>query len=161
MFEKCRICEVTFKKIWYWAIVIYWTRFWKEVGILPRTVHKEPGTILWSTCYWNLQKVDILLSVQRLHFPGVFSRAKKEENCLFTSLQIKTQLIHYRITLSVNEFSVYGAVAAVCEEFEGYLDRTEKRVERATSISLVFWCQKHVQCRKTDCVQSPKPRNGR
>ena len=30
----------------------------------------------------------------------------------------------YRIILSVNQLSVYGAVAAVCEEFEGYQDRS-------------------------------------
>ena len=29
----------------------------------------------------------------------------------------------YRIILSVNQLSVYGAVAAVCEEFEGHQDR--------------------------------------
>ena len=30
----------------------------------------------------------------------------------------------YRIILSVNQLSVYGAVAAICEEFEGHQDRT-------------------------------------
>ena len=34
----------------------------------------------------------------------------------------------YRIILSVNQFSVYGAVAAICEEFEDHQDRTEKPV---------------------------------
>ena len=97
----------------------------RRSGILPRTVHKEPGTILRSKCCWNSQKADILHSVQRLHCPGVFSRAKGVENCLCTSLQIKTQLIQfYRIILSVNQLSVYGAVAAVCEEFESHQDRS-------------------------------------
>ena len=36
----------------------------KRSGILQRIVHKEPGTTLRNTCCWNLQKVDILLSVQ-------------------------------------------------------------------------------------------------
>ena len=31
----------------------------------------------------------------------------------------------YRILLSVNQLSVYGAVAAICEEFEDHQDRTE------------------------------------
>ena len=43
----------------------------KRSGILPRIVHKEPGTTLRNRCCWKLQKVDILLSVQRLHCPGV------------------------------------------------------------------------------------------
>ena len=35
------------------------------------------------------------ISVQRHHCPGVYLRAKGEENCLYTSLQIKTQLIQF------------------------------------------------------------------
>ena len=34
----------------------------------------------------------------------------------------------YRIILSVNQLSVYGAVAAICEEFEDHLDRTGEPV---------------------------------
>ena len=34
----------------------------------------------------------------------------------------------YRIILSVNQLSVYGAVAAVCEEFEGHQDRSGEPV---------------------------------
>ena len=48
--------------------------------------------ILRKKCCWNSQKADILLSVQRLHCPGVFSRAKDMENCQYTSLQIIQQL---------------------------------------------------------------------
>ena len=76
-------------------MITYWFQVLKRSGILPRTVHKEPGTTLRNRCCWNLQKVDILFSVQRLHCPGVISRAKGEENCLYTSLQIKTQLIQF------------------------------------------------------------------
>ena len=34
----------------------------------------------------------------------------------------------YRIILSVNQLSIYGAVAAICEEFEGHQDRTGELV---------------------------------
>ena len=34
----------------------------------------------------------------------------------------------YRIILSVNQLSVYGAVADICEEFEDHQDRTVKHV---------------------------------
>ena len=34
----------------------------------------------------------------------------------------------YRIILSVNQLSVYGAVAAICEEFEDHQDRTVEPV---------------------------------
>ena len=42
-------------------------------------------------CCWNLQRVDILFSEQRLHCPEVLSKASGEENCLYTSPQIKTR----------------------------------------------------------------------
>ena len=34
----------------------------------------------------------------------------------------------YRIILAVNQLSVYGAVAIICEEFEGHQDRTGEPV---------------------------------
>ena len=77
------------------------------------------GQTLRSKCCWNLQKVDILLSVQRLHCPGVLSKAKGEENCPHIAADQDTIGTIYRIILSVNQLSVYGAVAAICEEFEG------------------------------------------
>ena len=44
----------------------------KISGILQRISHKELGLISRTKCCWNSQKADILLSVQRLHCPGVF-----------------------------------------------------------------------------------------
>ena len=67
----------------------------KRSDILQRIVHKELGRILRKKCYWNSQKADIQLSVQRLHCPGVNSRAKDMENCRYTSLQMNTQLIQF------------------------------------------------------------------
>ena len=44
----------------------------------------------------------------------------------------------YRIILSVNQLSVYGAVAAVCEEFESHQDRSgEPEILMGQSIVLV------------------------
>ena len=60
-----------------------------------------------------------------LHCPGLFSRAKGEEKLSihFAADQDTIDTI-YRIILSVNQLSVYGAVAAICEEFEGHQDRS-------------------------------------
>ena len=45
------------------------------------------------------------------------------ENCRYTSLQMEIQLIRFFcIILSVNQLSIYGAVAALCEEFESHQD---------------------------------------
>ena len=65
----------------------------KRSGILEkRIVHKELGITSRTKCCWNSQKADILFSVQRLHCPEVFSRAKDMENCQYTSLQITQQM---------------------------------------------------------------------
>ena len=43
----------------------------------------------------------------------------------------------YRIILSVNQLSVYGAVAAICEEFEGHQDRSgEPEIKMGQTIVL-------------------------
>ena len=127
----------------------------KRSGILPRTVHKEPGTTLRSKCCWNLQKVDVLFSVQRLHCPGVFSRAKDVENCRYISLRMETQLIQFIVLffLSVNQLSVYGAVAAVCEEFESHQDRSGKP-EILMGQSIVLG-----QVKAEDLLQNENPMN--
>ena len=97
----------------------------KRSGILQRIVHKELGTISRKRCCWNSQKADILLSVQRLHYPGVFSRSKRHGKLSihFTADEQTIDTI-FRIILSVNQLSVYGAVANICEEFEAHQDRS-------------------------------------
>ena len=95
----------------------------KRSGILQRKAHKGLGIILRKKCCWNSQKADILLFAQRLHCPGVYSRAKDIENCQYTSLQtIPSIETIFPIIISVNQLSVYGAVAATCEEFENHQD---------------------------------------
>ena len=48
----------------------------KRSGFLQRIVHKELGIKLRNKWCWNSQKADILFSVQRLHCPGVLSKAR-------------------------------------------------------------------------------------
>ena len=95
MFGKCRSRESTCKKTWCRTMVIDWSRFLKRSEILPKTVHKEPGIILRKKYCWNSQKADILPSVQRLHCPGVSSRAKDVENCRYLSSQMILQLTEF------------------------------------------------------------------
>ena len=49
-----------------------------------------------------------------------FSRVKDVANCRYTSLTV------FRIVISVNQVSIYGAVAAICEEFENHQDRSRE-----------------------------------
>ena len=65
----------------------------KRSGILwKRIAHKEFGIISRTKCCWNSQKADVQLSEQQLHCPGVISKAKDTENCLYILLRIKKQL---------------------------------------------------------------------
>ena len=55
------------------------------------------------------------------------SKGRGKLSTHFTADQDTVDTI-YRIILSVNQLSVYGAVAAICEEFEDHQDRTEEHV---------------------------------
>ena len=55
------------------------------------------------------------------------SKGKGKVSIHFTADQDTVDII-YRIILSVNQLSVYGAVAAICEEFEDHQDRTGEPV---------------------------------
>ena len=97
----------------------------KRSAILwKRIAHKEFGIISRTRCCWNSQRADALFSVQRLHCPGVISKAKDTENCRYTLLRIIQQLRLFRIIVSANQLSLYGAVAKMCEEFESHQDRS-------------------------------------
>ena len=72
----------------------------KRSGILEKRIaHKELEIISRTKSVGITQKAAILLSVQRLHCPGVFSRAKDMENCQYTSLQIIQQLKQFFASL--------------------------------------------------------------
>ena len=55
------------------------------------------------------------------------SKGKGKVSIHFSADQDTVDTI-YRIVLSVNQLSVYGAVAAICEEFEDHQDRTVQLV---------------------------------
>ena len=55
------------------------------------------------------------------------SKGREKLSIHFTADQDTVDTI-YRIILSVNQLSVYGAVAAICEEFEDHQDRTGEPV---------------------------------
>ena len=73
--------------------------------------------------------MDILSFVQRLHCPEgqLKSKGKGKVSIHFTADQDTVDTI-YRIILSVNQLSVYGAVAALCEEYENHQDGTGQPV---------------------------------
>ena len=99
----------------------------RKSGILPRTVHKEPGTHIADDML--LQFAESGHSIFRATTPlsrgQLKSKGRGKLSIHFTADQDTVDTI-YRIILSVNQLSVYGAVAAICEEFEDHQDRTEQ-----------------------------------
>ena len=65
----------------------------------------------------------VQFSVLRLHCPEVNSKAKDMENCRFTLPPSRKRLRLFRIIVSANQLSLYGAVAEMCEEYESLPER--------------------------------------
>ena len=93
-----------------------------------KTVHKEYGTLLLKGCCWNSQRADVQFSVLRAHCPEVNSKAKDMESCRNTIQPIWKRLRLFRIIVSANQLSLYGAVAEICEEYESLHERTRRPV---------------------------------
>ena len=59
---------------------------------------------------------------------GILKSKRRGKLSIHFAADVDTIDTIYRIILSVNQLSVYGAVAAVCEEFEDHEDRTGEPV---------------------------------
>ena len=95
----------------------------KRSGILQRIVHKELGVISRTKCCWNSQKADILLSVQRLHCPrGILKSEGHGKLSIHFTADYPTIETVFRMIISSNQLSIYGAVATMGEEFETHQD---------------------------------------
>ena len=101
----------------------------RKSGILPSIVHEELGTILRKICCWNSQKADILFfrATTPLSRFQLKSKRRGKLSIHFTADQDTVDTIS-RIILCVNQLSVYGAVAAISEEFEDHQDGTGQPV---------------------------------
>ena len=59
----------------------------------------------------------------RVHCPEVSSKAKAVDNCRYTIVPIWKRKTVFRTITFVNQLSLYGAVAEMCEEYETFHDR--------------------------------------
>ena len=66
---------------------------------------------------------------------GVNSKAKVMENCRYIIVPTRKRFKLCRTITSVNQLSLYGAVAELCEEFETFHDRTGQPVMKGQSNS--------------------------
>ena len=79
---------------------------------------------------WNSQKADTQSSVLQVHCPEVNSREAKVGGKLsiHCCVDLETIITVFRTIISVNQLSLYGAVADMCQEYETLHDRTGKPV---------------------------------
>ena len=93
-----------------------------------KTVHKEYGTILLKGCWWNSQKAD--------NFPcykSVVQRSAQKQrpwkivDTVYCA-DLETIETIFRIISTVNDLSLHGAAAEMCEECESLHERTGRPV---------------------------------
>ena len=68
-----------------------------------------------------------------MYCPEECLRAKAVENCRYIIAPTLKRLKLFRTIISVNQLSLYGAVAEMCEECESCHDRTERPVVKGQS----------------------------
>ena len=133
------------KEVWYRTMVIHWSWFWEKVVFCERRQStRNLGQIGGKDrCWRNSQRADVRFSVLRLHCPEVNSEAKDMVNCRFTLQPFRKQLRLFRIIVSANQLSFYGAVAEMCEEYESHHDRSV-RLDKVMGQSIVLRAIKEV-----------------
>ena len=98
-----------------------------------KTVHKEYATELLKECWLNSQKADVQFSALRAHCPEVNSKAEDMENCRYhCAAALETVETIFRIIVSANQLSLYGAVAEICEEYENWETRCDGTIKFLT-----------------------------
>ena len=109
----------------------------KRSGILwKRVAHKESWTKLQKGCCWNSLRADVQFSILRLHCPEVNSKSKGHGKLsIHCAADQETILTIFRISVSANQPSLYGAVAEICEEYESLHERTGRPVVMGQSSS--------------------------
>ena len=126
MCGKCQSRLHICKEVWYWTVVIYWSRFQKKKwysmeenspqGICDHIAEKMLLEFAESGC--TIFRATTPLSRCKL-------KSKGHGNCLYILLRIKKQLRLFSPNyFFANQLSLYGAVANVCEEFESFHDRS-------------------------------------
>ena len=101
----------------------------RKSGILPKIACKVSGTVLRKICYLSFAKSGhpIFRATTPLSRGKLKSKGKGKVSIHFSAEPDTIDTI-YRIILSANQLSIYGAVAAICDEFVGQPDNTGEPV---------------------------------
>ena len=101
-------------------------------GVWDNITEKDVG--------WIRRKRMSNFSVLRAHCPEVNSKAKDMEKLsIHYATDLETVETIFRIIVSANQFSLYGAVAEICEEFESLHERTGRPVVGGSPHSCSVW----------------------
>ena len=86
--------------------------------------------------FHRASSMSVVTKKKKVHCPEVSSKAKAVENCPCTIVPIWKRLkLFFAQFVSVNQLSLYGAVAEMCEEYETFHDRTGQHVVGGQSSS--------------------------
>ena len=121
-----KVVSFTCKKVWYRTMVIYWSRFRKEVVFYERGQSTmNLGQHRGKNVVGNRRKRMSHFSVLRPHCPEVNSKSKRHGKLSihFCADQATIETI-LRMIVFANQLSIYGAVSNMCEEYESLHDRS-------------------------------------
>ena len=111
----------------------------KSGTLSKKTVHKESRTMSRKRCCWNSLRADVQIfrATTPLSRGQLKSKGHGKLSIHFAADQETIETI-FLIIVSVNQFSLYGAVAEICEEYESLHERTERPVVMGQSSSSIL-----------------------
>ena len=142
MWGKCQSRLHTCKEVWYWTLVVYWSRVLRRNGtVWKKTVLKEFGITSRKRCCWNSQesRCPIFRATTPLSRGKLKNKGHGKLSIHFAADQEAIETV-FRIFLA-NQLSLYGAVANICEEFESLHDRSGQADKVMGTISCPRWNQ--------------------
>ena len=104
---------------------------------MKETVHKESGTIWRKRCWLNSLRADVQFNraTTPLSRGQLKSKGHGKLSIHLAAVQETIETI-FRIIVSANQLSLYGAVAEMCEEYETLHDRSGRPDVKGQSIVL-------------------------
>ena len=117
-----------------------------------KTVHKENGTRLLKRCLAEFEESGCLI----FRATSPLSRGQLKSNghgklSIHFAADLETITTVFRTITSVNQLSLYGAIAEKCEEYESLRERTERPVVMRQPSSIVMTLLKKIfYCKDTE-----------
>ena len=106
-----------------------------------KTVHKEYGTILLKRCWLEFAESGCpIFRARRPLSRGQLKGKGHGKLSIHCAADVETVETIFRIIVSANQLSLYGAVAEICEEYESFHERTGRHIVMGQSSSSLVLC---------------------